>query len=472
MVLFQTGGGQGGTSLRGLRHSAEQQSCGKFSQPRSQGLRVCRSACVAHDSGVPALLGVGLSHRTAPLALRERIALGADAAAALLRALIDSGEADEAVALSTCNRTEIHVAGADAAALEDAAVRALAGRAGMSTEALRSHVAVLREHEVAEHLFAVAGGLESMVLGEAEILGQIRRAHDLSRAVGACGPILDRLVRDALAAGRRARARTGIARCGVSVSSAAVELARDALGSLADRRVLLVGAGKSSEVTAKVLRSHGVQVLAVANRGRERAAVLAGPDGVAFAFDALADQLAEADLVLTATACPQAVIGRDAVARAMTRRGGRQLVLVDLAVPRDVDPEVRGIPGVTLLDLDDVQRRAAHNLAGREAESGRAREILAAEVERFERWRAARVAAPTAAALQAAANATVAELPDPNAPHWEPLSAAARDRVASLARAVARRLLDEPTRRIKDAALEGDATAELAARALFALPQG
>jgi glutamyl-tRNA reductase len=421
---------------------------------------------------VPALIGVGLSHRTAPLALRERVALGADDAAAVLRALLAGGIASEAAALSTCNRTELYAVGDDATALTAAAVGALAARAGLPAAELRSHVVVHEGRAVADYLFAVAGGLESMVLGEAEILGQLRRAHELSRAAGACGPILDRLLRDALAAGRRVRARTGIARCGVSVSSAAVELARDALGSLADRRVLLVGAGKSSEVTAKVLRSHGVRVLAVANRGRERAVALAGPDGAAFAFDALADQLAEADLVLTATACPQAVIGRDAVARAMARRCGRRLVLVDLAVPRDVDLGVRGMPGVTLLDLDDVQRRAAHNLAGREAESGRAREVLAAEVERFERWRAARVAAPTLAALQAAGNAIVAELLDRNAPHWESLSAADRDRVASLARAVARRLLDEPTRRVKDAALEGDATAELAARALFGLPQG
>jgi glutamyl-tRNA reductase len=310
------------------------------------------------------------------------------------------------------------------------------------------------------------------VLGEAEILGQLRRAHEQSRAAGACGPVVDRLLRDALGAGRRARAGTGIGRCGVSVSSAAFELARDALGSLADRRVLLVGAGKSSEVTAKVLRSHGVRVLSVANRGRDRAAALAGPDGAAVAFEALDDHLAEADLVLAATACPHVLIDRAAVTRAMARRGGRPLVLVDLAVPRDIDPAVRGMPGVTLLDLDDVQRRADRNLRGRAADVGRAREILAAEIERFERWRTAREAAPTVAALQSAGNAIVAELLDRNAPHWESLSAADRDRVASLARAVARRLLDEPTRRIKQAALDGDATAELAARALFALPRG
>src|SRR3954471_3874140 len=377
---------------------------GKFSQPRSQALRVSAGPACLTIRYVPALLGVGLSHRTASLALGERVGLGADDAAAVLRALLAGGVADEAVALSTCNRTELYAVGADAAALENAMVGALAARAGMPDGALRAHVAVLDGREVADHLFAVAGGLESMVLGEAEGLGQLRRAHELSRAAGGCGPILDRLLRDALAAGRRARAGTGIARCGVSVSSAAVELARDALGSLADRRVLLVGAGKSSEVTAKVLRSHGVRVLCVANRGRERAAALAGPDGAAVPFDGLADQLASADLVLAATACPHVVVDHAAVAHAVPRRAGRPLVLVDLAVPRDIDPAVRDLPGVTLFDLDDVQRRAEDNLARREADVGDAREILAGEVARFERWRAARGAAPTLAALQSAGN--------------------------------------------------------------------
>jgi glutamyl-tRNA reductase len=427
---------------------------------------------VADDSLVPALIGLGLSHRTAPLALRERLALPPDEATAVLRGLLATGAVDEAVAVSTCNRTEIYAVGEDAEAAEAAALRALARRAGMTTGALRPHVAVLRGSGVADHLFAVAGGLESMVLGEAEILGQLRRAHEVARSAGTCGPLVDRLLRDALTAGRRARAGTGIARCGVSVSSAAVELAREALGSLADRRVLLVGAGKSSEVTARVLRSHGVRELAVANRGRERAAALAGPDGAAVSIDALGDALAAADLVLAATASPRVLIDRTAVARAMLRRGGRPLVLVDLAVPRDVEPAVRDMPGVTLLDLDDVQRRAARNRASREDDVGRARAILAGEVDRFEEWRAARAAAPTLAALQGAGEAIVAELLDRNAPHWESLSPADRDRVASLARAVARRLLDEPTRRIKQAALAGDATAERAAWALFALPPG
>jgi glutamyl-tRNA reductase len=424
---------------------------------------------MAHDLAVPALIGLSLTHRTAPLAIRERLALAPVQATELLSALVATAGVDEAVALSTCNRTEVYVAGEDAAAAERAAIAALARHAGMSPAALGLRITAVRGGEVAEHLFAVAAGLDSMIVGEAEILGQLRRAHELSRAAGACGPLLDRLMRDALGAGRRARAGTTIGRCGVSVSSAAVELAREALGALADRRVMLVGAGKSGEVTAKVLRSHGVRVLRVANRDHERAAEIAGRDGSAVSLDDLENQMADADLVLTATACPHVLIGRAAVERIMARRAGRALVIVDLAVPRDVEPAVRGVAGVTLLDLDDVQRRVARNRAARRSDVGPARAIAAAEAERFERWRAGREAAPTVAAIQGAGDAIVADLLARNEPHWESMSDADRERVASLARAVARRLLHEPTLRLKQAAQDGDGAAGRAARELFGL---
>jgi glutamyl-tRNA reductase len=454
-----------------LLHSALGTPPGEFLQPIAQALPVPIGARWPTIPGVPALIGLGLSHHTAPLAVRERLALPALDASGLLRALLRTG-AVEAVALSTCNRTELYLVGDDAGAAEGAGLRALARRAGMTPGALRAAMTVLRGPEAVDHLFAVAAGLESMVLGEAEILGQLRRAHELSRAAEACGPIVDRLLRDALAAGRRARAETAIGRCGVSVSSAAVELAREALGSLAGRNVLLVGAGKSSEVTAKVLRSHGVGRLCVANRRRERAVALAGRDGDAVAFEELDDRLAGADLVLTATASPRALIDAAAVRGALARRGGRPLVLVDLAVPRDVDPAVRGIDGVTLVDLDDVQRRVARNRDARRGEVGRARAILATEVERFERWRAAREAAPTVAALQGAGEAIVSELLDRNAPHWQSMSAADRERVADMARALARRLLHEPTLRLKQAARDGDPAPGRAVRELFGLEGG
>jgi glutamyl-tRNA reductase len=424
---------------------------------------------VLDDPVVPALIGLGLSHRSAPLAIRERLALAPDDAGALLRALTAGGAVEEAVALSTCNRTELYVVAADAAAGRHAALHALARHARMGAAGLRGLVAEREDRAVVEHLFAVAAGLDSMVIGEAEILGQLRRAHEIARAGGPCGPVLDRLMRDALAAGRRARAGSAIGRSGASVSSAAVELAREALGSLAGRCVLLVGAGKSAEVTARVLRRHGVGDLRVVNRDPARAEALAGRDGAVVAFDALDGQLADADLVLAATASPQPLIERGSVERAMARRGGRPLVLVDLAVPRDVDPAVRAVPGVVLVDLDDVERRAARNRAVRAGDAGRARAILADEVERFERWRAGRTVAPAVAALHGRADDVVRELLARNAPHWESLSPADRERVACLARAVARRLLHEPTLHVKRAAHDGAADPAGAALALFGL---
>jgi glutamyl-tRNA reductase len=262
---------------------------------------------------------------------------------------------------------------------------------------------------------------------------------------------------------------TAIGRAGVSVSSAAVELARATLGSLADRRVLLVGAGKSSELTARALAGHGVRVVHVANRGHERALELARRYGAAVPFAALEPELARADLVLTATASPRPVISARVVERAMVPRARRPLVLIDLALPRDVDPAVRDLPGVTLLDLDDVQRRVAHNRALRRAELEAARGLAGAEAARFERWRAARAAAPTVAALQGAGEAVAREVLAANAPHWESLSPADRERVDAMARAVARRLLHAPTLRLRAAAEDGDAAVGRAARELFAL---
>jgi glutamyl-tRNA reductase len=222
-------------------------------------------------------------------------------------------------------------------------------------------------------------------------------------------------------------------------------------------------------VTARVLAGHGVRVVRVANRDHARAVELARRYGAAVPIAALEDELATADLVLSATACPHPLITRDAVERAMRRRECRRLVLVDLAVPRDVDPAVRDIPGVTLLDLDDVERRVARNRASRSGEVGAARALVRAAAERFERWRAARDAAPTVAALHGSGEAIVRELLAANEPHWTSLSAADRERVEAMARAVARRLLHAPTVRLRDAAQQGDPALGEAARELFGL---
>jgi glutamyl-tRNA reductase len=407
---------------------------------------------------VSRLVAVGLSHRTARLAVRERVALDAAGAGRLPAALVASGDVAEAMALSTCNRTEVYVAALDADVAEDAVVRALARRAGIAPATLRGHAYVLRDGEAARHLFTVAGGLDSMVLGEVQILGQLRRAH----AAGTTGPLLDRLLRDAVAAGRRIREETAVGRAGVSVSSAAVELARTALGDLNGRRVLVVGAGKSGELTAQVLADRGVDVV-VASRRHAGEECPAGR----VSLEALADELARADVVLCATAAPHPIVTREDLAFAMARRSGRALLVIDLAVPRDVEPAARTLPGLTLLDMDDVQRRVEGNLAARRAEAGRAEALAAGEAARFERWRASLGATETVAELRRRASLVVDELLRDNALRWEGMTAADRDRVTALARAVATRVLDEPTRRLRAA---GDDPAALAAaRGLFGL---
>jgi glutamyl-tRNA reductase len=412
------------------------------------------------------VLVVGVSHRTARLDWRERIALGDDAARALLRGLVAGGAVAEGFAVSTCNRTELYLACADPDAAEAAALEALARRAGVRAVALRTRCYVRRDGAAARHLFSVASGLDSMILGETQILGQLKRAGALAVAAGVSGPVTERLLREALGAGRRVRERTAIARASVSVSSAAVELARGALGELAGRRVLVVGAGKSGELTAQALSAHGVEV-AVLSRCPQRAARLAGRDGAGHGLEELARELARADVVLTATSAPQPIISRDDLAAALAARDGRGLLVIDLAVPRDVEPSARGLRGLTLLDLDDVQARAEANLRARRADAGRAESLAAEEAARFERWRSSLGAVETVSALRRRADSIVEGLLADNDTRWEGMTDADRERVSALARAVASRLLDEPTRRLKAAA--ADPTALDAARDLFGL---
>ncbi|HEY3190501.1 MAG TPA: glutamyl-tRNA reductase [Solirubrobacteraceae bacterium] len=414
------------------------------------------------------VLVVGVSHRTARLDLRERLALDADTATALLRELVAGGAVDEAVALSTCNRTELYLAAGDADAAEAAAVSALARCAGLGAPALRSRTYVRVDGAAARHLFSVASGLDSMILGEAQILGQLKRSFALAEQAGTTGPVVERLVREAISGGRRVRERTAVGRASVSVSSAAVELARASLGDLAGRRVLVVGAGKSGELTAQALASHGVEVV-VLSRCPQKAAQLASGRGVGGGLEELARELALADVVLSATSAPQPVISRADLVAALRGRGDRPLLVIDLAVPRDVDPAARGLPGLTLLDLDDVQRRVDDNLRSRRAAAGDAEKLAADEAARFERWRASLGAVATVSALRQRADAIVDGLLADNATRWEGMTDADRERVEALARAVASRLLDEPTRRLKASA--SDAGALDVARALFGLAE-
>jgi glutamyl-tRNA reductase len=418
-----------------------------------------------------ALLAIGASHKTAPLALREKLALPEGRAARVLAELTGADAIHEAVAISTCNRTELYLLAADAVAAENAALTVLSRQAEIGPTELLGAIYSLRGSDAVRHLFSVAAGLDSMIVGEAEVQGQVKRSYELALVEGTTGPISNRLFRDALAAGKRVRTETEISRSQVSVSSVAVKLAADMLGDLASRRVLIVGAGENGELTARALRERGVHTVFVANRRRDRAIGLAQRfGGTAVRFEDLPAELERADIVVSSTASPHQIVGREELELVAAAREGRPLVLIDIAVPRDIDPQVRDIPGIALYDMDDLQREVARNLGGREAEATRARTVVAEEVERFDAWLGSLDVVPTISALRSRGEQIVEQVLRENESRWESLSPADRERVGVLARAVVSRLLHEPTLRLKGSTDEDSSYRHLhALRELFGL---
>jgi glutamyl-tRNA reductase len=309
----------------------------------------------------------------------------------------------------------------------------------------------MRGVDAVRHLFSVASGLDSMIVGEAEVQGQVKRSYELALVEGASGPISNRLFRDALGAGKRVRSETGVSRSRVSVSSVAVELAADMLGDLSRRRVLVIGAGENGELTARALHERGVHTIFVANRRYDRAIGLAQRfDGEAVRFDDLPAELARADIVVSCTSSPHQIFGREELEVVIEERGPRPLVLIDIAVPRDIEPSVRELcTGITLFDMDDLQREVARNLSVREAEAAKARTVVDEEAERFDRWLGTLDVVPTISALRERGEQVVAKVLSENDSRWESLSEADRERVEAMARAIVNRLLHEPTLRLK-----------------------
>ncbi len=409
------------------------------------------------------LSAVSVSHGTAGVAVRERVELSERQAGDLIAALVARAEIHAAVALSTCNRTEIYLeanagAGADAAAADE-----LARIGGIAPAELAGVLRRLQGEAVVRHLFRVTAGLESMVLGEAEIQGQVRRAYELALARGTGGRVVNRLFQDALRAGKRARSETGISRRRASVASVAVELAVRELGDLAGRRALVIGAGKQGALTAAALTEAGVRTVFVANRAGERAVQLASRcGGTAIPFGALAEELRRCDLVLACTSCPCRVLSRRDLAAAA---GRRRLVVVDIAVPRDVDPAARSLHGVSLFDLDDIQRELAGNLAARGAEALRAEPIVEEEIASFLRWLAVLEVVPTISALRDRGRAAV-----DRALLERSLTGDDRERIEAIANAVVSDLLHEPMLTLRRAGERGSSSHYVeAVRELFGL---
>jgi glutamyl-tRNA reductase len=403
---------------------------------------------------------VGLSHQSTPIAVRERAFVPLTAAAALARELAADGEA---VCLSTCNRTELYLVGPDA---EARSLAALTRVSGLPEEELRGVVYRLRDEAAALHLFRVAAGLDSMVPGEGEILGQVREAYE----AGAPGAILDRLFRQALHAGKKVRAETAIGESPASVSSAAAALAQQVFGDLDGCRVLLVGAGHVAELAARSLAARGASIAFVANRSADRARELARRfGGEAIPLAEAADRLAGVDVLLSATGAPERMLTRGRVEAALRDRKRRPLFLIDLAVPRNLDPEIHEVDGCFLYDIDDLESVVAAGLAGRRREAARAEAIVAAQAERFREWHASRQVVPEIASLRAwAEEVRAAELE--RARSRLGLSEDQHAAVDSVTAQIVAKLLHLPTVRLKEAAAgaDGGSYAE-AVRHLFGL---
>jgi glutamyl-tRNA reductase len=411
------------------------------------------------------LVLVGTSHHVAPVEVRERFALAPRQAAELAARLTADGL--EAVCLSTCNRAELYVAGGDSDGAEALAFAALAKVAELPQSDVEPAVYRLRDGAAALHLFRVAAGLDSLVPGEGEILGQVRAAFESGRP----GPLLGRLFRSALHVGKKARAETGIGERPASVSSAAAALVQQVFGELEGRRILLIGAGKVGELAARNLVSRGASIAVVASRTLDRASKLAARFGAEpLALERVEAELATADVVVSSTSAPGFVVRREQVERAIRGRGGRPLFFVDLAVPRDLDPGIHELDGCFLYDIDDLEAVVTETLAGRRREAARAESIAAEEADRFRAWQASLDVVPAIASLRALAEGIRAGELAKAEGRLGRLSERDRRAVESVTAQIVNKLLHLPTVRMKEAAAGADgASYAEAVRHLFAL---
>jgi len=386
------------------------------------------------------LVLVGTSHHHAPVELRERVALDHDQAKELAEHL------GEAVCLSTCNRTELYLVADD---VEDAERRSVAALAALEPQ-VENALYRLRDQAAAHHLFRVAAGLDSLVPGEGEILGQVRGAYE----AGTPGLVLDRVFRQALHAGRKVRVQTAIGESPASVSSAAAALAEQVFGDLEGRTILLIGAGKISEQAARNLLSRHARIAFVANRTLDRAHELAERFGAeAIPLEEIGPRLASADVVVSSTSSPGYVLDAATVARA---RRGRQLLFVDLAVPRDLDPAIHELDGCYLYDIDDLEAIVSETLAGRRSEAERAEAIVAGEAEKFHEWQASLEVVPAIMSLRAhAEEIREAELRKAEGLLGR-LDDTERQAVEAITSQIVNKLLHLPTVRMKQAAVSPD----------------
>ena len=408
---------------------------------------------------------VGLNHRTVPLDLLERMTVPASRLPKALADLTSREHINEAVVLSTCNRIEVYVFAEKFHGAYQDIRNFFAEVSHVAPEEFSDHLTSLYDGDAARHLFSVASGLDSAVLGEHEILGQVRKSWETASTEGAVGPVLNTLFRHSLEVGKRVRTETAISRNITSVSQAAVAMATERLGGLEGRQVLIVGAGEMGEGLARALHGGGVAGIRVANRTWDRAVEVAGRlGGEPVRLDDLPHHLAEVDVLLTSTGASAAILEHGDLASVVGERHGRELLVVDIAVPRDVDPTAGEIEGVTLLDMDDLREFADVGIRERQREVIAVHAILDVELDRYVDESTARSVAPLVASLRARGDLVRSGELQRLAARLGDLDDRQSDAVEALAAGIVGKLLHEPTVRLKDAA--GTARGERLAEAL------
>ena len=406
------------------------------------------------------LVSVGTSHHVAPIEFREKLAFSEEQLIESLQRLCESDQVQEAVILSTCNRVELYavahsVRNADAAA--KMLIEFLAQYHQMSVESLKKWCYLHHNLETIQHLFRVTSSLDSMVVGESQILGQIKDAYDLSRSSGAVGSILNRLFTKAFSVGKRVRAETTITTGAVSISYAAVELAKKIFNTLEDKTVAILGAGEMSELTAKHLVANGASKVIVANRTYARAVKVAEKfNGTPLAYDSNLDFLMDADIVISSTDAPHYLINRQPLADIMRRRRHRYMFLIDIAVPRDIDPDVGKVDHAFLYNIDDLEAVVASNLQDRQQEAVQAERIVAEEAKRFYNQLQVFQVNPTIKAIHQQFR-QVADSELQACFYKTTLSDQQEAAVTSMTQAIIKKLLHHPMQNLRCAVNDGDA---------------
>jgi len=414
---------------------------------------------------------VGLSHKTAPVEIREKLTFPANCQAEALSLLTSTPAVNEAVIVSTCNRTEVYAVTSSEFDGPGAVIDFMCEYHDLDRHELTRYLYISEGEAVIRHLFRVVASLDSMVLGEAQILGQVKEAYEHSFLNGGSQRIFNKLFRQSFEVGKRVRTETEIGENAVSISYAAIELAKKVFESLEGRAILVLGAGKMSELTAKHLVANGVKRVLVANRTFERAQELADKfGGEAIPYEDLFDRMSEADIVISSTAATQYVVTKDKVAAARKGRKGSPLFLIDIAVPRDIDPAVNDLADVYLYDIDDLNGVVSQNLEERMREAERAEVIIAQEMGEFERWIESMEVVPTVAAIRAKAERVRTEELEKAIKRLGGLSEKELATVEALSCAIVNKMLHGPTARLKRVAGEKDGYEYVeAARFLYGL---